>query len=81
MTDTSSLLAQPVRWKSLWVPTLAICLPDKCHLQPMLIFTWGNDVSSVLCTQALAAFSGGGWEQEDDLTIVTVHRLASAPEA
>jgi serine phosphatase RsbU (regulator of sigma subunit) len=27
--------------------------------------------------QALVAFAGTGWEQEDDITLVTLHRLAS----
>lgn len=36
----------------------------------------GNTVNEFLLEQ-LAAFTGEGWEQEDDVTLVTLHRLGS----
>jgi anti-sigma regulatory factor (Ser/Thr protein kinase) len=51
------------------------------HLQQLLATHADGDTLKEFLLDQLAAFTGPGWEQEDDVTLVTLQRKGSSPQS
>jgi serine phosphatase RsbU (regulator of sigma subunit) len=50
------------------------------RLQMIVQYSRGSEHLIDECLSALSAFAGSGWEQEDDITLVTLHRVKDRRE-